>query len=131
MTAEKTPFWTSLFRSQFASIVATTSDFLVTIVFTELLQIWYVISNACGAFTGAIVSFWLGRNWAFKRQSKNWIGQAFRYALVSLASMGLNTYGVYFLTETFDIQYIVSKTIVAIIVGICFNFFLFRYFVFR
>lgn len=129
--SKKTLLVKSFFRSQFASILATAADFLITIFFTEVLKIWYVVSTACGAFTGAVISFILGRNWVFNRKDERWIIQAVRYILTAFSSMGLNTAGVYFLTDYFGIQYVISKIIVATLVGVFFNFFMFRYFVFK
>jgi putative flippase GtrA len=128
---EKTPFYTSFFRSQFASIVATTADFLVTIFFTEIFKIWYVLSTAFGNLTGAIISFFLGRNWAFNRKNDKMEWQAIRYTITSLMSMGLNTGGVYLLTENMELSYVISKVIMAIFIGVSFNFLMFRYFVFK
>jgi putative flippase GtrA len=129
--SEKTPFWKSFYRSQFASIVATAADFIITIFLTQVCGVWYVLSNYCGALTGAIISFLLGRNWAFNRTGKKWEWQAIRYGITSFLSININTYGVWLLTENLDIHYTISKTIVAILVGICFNFPMFRYFVFK
>jgi len=128
---EKTPFYTSFFRSQFASIIATAADFIVTVFFTEIFKIWYVLSTAFGNLTGAIISFFLGRNWAFNRKADNMQWQAVRYTITALMSMGLNTGGVYLLTENFDIAYVISKVIMAVLIGVSFNFLMFRYFVFR
>lgn len=128
---EKTSFFTSFYRSQFASIVATAADFLVTAFFTEVFKIWYVLSTAFGNLTGAVISFYLGRNWAFNQKEEKYYWQALRYAITSLTSMGLNTGGVYLLTESFGISYMISKAIVAILIGVSFNFLMFRYFVFR
>ncbi|MFT4761987.1 MAG: putative flippase GtrA [Paraglaciecola sp.] len=128
---EKTSFFTSFYRSQFASIIATAADFLVTIFFTEIFKIWYVLSTALGNLTGAVISFFLGRNWAFNQKEGALHWQAVRYTITSLVSMGLNTGGVYLLTENFDISYVISKAIVAILIGVSFNFLMFRYFVFK
>jgi putative flippase GtrA len=118
-------------RTQVVAATATTTDFLMTIGLKELAGLWYVASNATGAFCGAVVSFLLLRNWAFKRNADKWHGQAVRYVLASGLSLLLNTGGVWFLTETFDIQYVVSKTIVAIAMGLTINYLLFKHFVFR
>jgi putative flippase GtrA len=78
-----------------------------------------------------VVSFLLLRHWAFQKNQTKWHGQAFRYVLASGTSLLLNTAGVWFLTEAFDIQYVVSKTIVAVIMGLTDNYLMFRHFVFR
>lgn len=129
--SEKTPFWKSFYRSQFASIVATAADFIITIFLTQVSGVWYVISNYCGALTGAIISFLFGRNWAFNRTGKKWEWQALRYGITSFMSVNLNTYGVWLLTENLDLHYTISKIIIAILIGVCFNFPMFRYFVFK
>jgi len=127
----KTSFFTSFYRSQFASIVATAADFLVTIIFTEIITLFYAFSSAIGNLVGAIISFLLGRNWAFNSKEDKVEWQAIRYGITSFMSMGINTVGVYWVTENFEISYIISKIIVAILVGMTFNFLMFRYFVFK
>ena len=125
-----TAFLTFL-RSQMASIVATTVDFLLVIFLTAFWQLWYVISNMIGASTGALTSFLLGRYWVFESFERKIEHQAFRYLLVAFGSLLLNTAGVYLLTEYLGIHYAYSKVVVALCIGIGFNFVLHKYFVFR
>jgi len=127
----KVPFMESFYKSQASSFMATGIDMAVMIFCTEILGIYYVTSTAIGAFCGAMVSFFLGRNWAFRRKDGGLTGQAIRYLITSGLSLVLNTAGVWFITEFLGCQYIVSKVIVSIIVGIFFNFFMFRYFVYK
>ena len=131
MSSEKTPLLLSWLRNHVASVSATAVDFLVTIFLTEIAGIWYVVSNTIGATAGGTVSFVMGRLWVFNQRSSKWQHQAFRYLIAVLLSIGLNTLGVWFFTETFHIQYIVAKIIVAVIIGVTVNFFMFRYFVFK
>jgi putative flippase GtrA len=130
-TNDKVPFMESFFKSQASSFVATMVDFAVLITLTELISVYYVYSTAIGAACGAVVSFFLGRNWAFRKKDGKLTHQASRYILTSVASLLLNTYGVFLLTETLGLQYIVSKLIISFLVGVLFNFFMFRYFVYR
>ncbi len=130
-TVEKTGPESSWLRSQGVAITATSTDFLVTIFLKEVAGVWYVASNALGAFCGAVVSFLLLRNWAFKRHDEHWHGQAVRYIIASGMSLLLNTGGVWLLTELLDIQYIVSKMIVAVLMGLTVNYWMFKYFVFK
>jgi putative flippase GtrA len=122
---------TSWLRSQAVALSATGTDFLVTIGLKELAGLWYVASNATGALCGATVSFLLLRNWAFQRHDQQWHGQAGRYLIASGISLLLNTGGVWFFTETFGIQYVVSKTGMAILMGLTVNYLMFKHFVFR
>lgn len=129
--SKKTPFLLSWFRSHVVSVTATAVDFLVTIFLAEIVGLWYVLSNAAGATAGGAVSFTLCRLWVFNRRTAQWHHQAFRYVLAICLSLTLNTLGVWFLTETFHISYIISKIITAAAVGISVNFLVFRYFVFK
>jgi putative flippase GtrA len=121
----------SWFRSQAVAITATSVDFLVTISLKEFAGLLLAVSNGTGAFCGALTSFLLLRHWAFKRHDQRWHGQAVRYALASGLSILLNTGGVVLLAKVFGIQYVVAKTLVAILMGLTVNYLMFKYFVFR
>jgi putative flippase GtrA len=125
------PLWVSLGRSQIASLTATVADFCTLILLVEFGQIWYVAATVIGAFAGAVVNFILGRHWSFEADHEGVRGQAIRYALVSSASLVLNSLGVYLLTEYAGLHYTISKGISALLVGILVNFPLHRRFVFR
>jgi putative flippase GtrA len=127
----KTPFGVSWFRSNFAAVSATGFDFLITVFLAQTMGLWYVVANVGGALTGGFVSFMLCRSWVFNRQEARWEGQAVRYVVASLLSMLLNTLAVWYLTENWGFVFVTSKVIAAIIIGMTFNFFMFRYFVFR
>ena len=118
-------------RSQVAAFISTCIDYLTVITLTELAGLWYIYSNVVGAVLGAITNFTLGRHWTFKAQQGAIEGQAFKYALVSLGSVCLNTFGLYALKEWGNVNYIVAKVVVGIIIAVCFNYVLQKYFVFR
>ena len=127
----KVPFFTSFYRSQMTSIIATAIDFAIFIFLKDLCAVYYVAASAIGACCGAIVSFFLGRNWAFRRKDGRMSMQAVKYVMTSVTSLLLNTYGIYALTEFFEISPLYSKIIISILVGAFFNFFMYRYFVYR
>ncbi len=127
----KVPFFTSFYRSQMTSICATAIDFAVFVFLKDLCAVYYVSASAIGAFCGAVVSFFLGRNWVFRRRDGRLSMQAIKYIMTSATSLMLNTYGIYALTEFLHISPLYSKIIISILVGACFNFFMYRYFVYR
>ena len=127
----KVPFFRSYFRSQASSAVATAIDFGSYGALYYLLSVHYAVSSATGNILGAVVSFYLGRHWAFQRQEGKLTYQAFRYAITSFSSAVINTSGVVLLTEQFGIESTLSKAIVAFFVGATFNFLMFRYFVYK
>lgn len=119
------------FSAQIAAFIGTAVDFITVILLTELLGIWYVTSNAIGAAFGAITNFLLGRYWVFSSTEKKIYNQAFRYFLVAMGSLILNTLGVYLLTEYTSLHYIVSKIIVAVLIAFTYNFILQKNFVYK
>ena len=135
----------SLFKlfawAQGAAFAGTAVDFIVTIFFTEVFHIWYVVSTALGSLTGAITNFLLGRYYVFQSTERNISHQAYRYAIVSLGSLILNTAGVWLLTEFIhntlrhgeghDQDYIVAKVIVAVLVAVFYNFILQKNYVYK
>ncbi len=125
------PLLVSLRRSQVASLTATFVDFGSMVFLTEVGNVWYVAATATGAFIGAVVNFLLGRHWTFTADHEALRGQVFRYAAVSAASLALNTGGVYALTDYLHLHYALSRAIVAMSVGLLFNFPLHRRFVFN
>lgn len=129
--ATRVPFVTSFVRSQMSSAAATALDFTVFVFLTEILNIYYVTAAAISAFAGAIISFFLGRNWAFRRKDGHLTYQALKYIITSSSSLVLNTYGIFALTEYAGIPYIYSKVAISLLVGVFFNFFMFRYFVYK
>jgi len=122
----------TLLRLQFTSIIATFTDFLITVVFTEIIGLYYVLSTMSGAVSGGIVNFLLNRKYVFKISGSDKLAnQILRYILIWLGSIGLNTVGVFLVTEYLNVTYIFSKILVSFIVGISFNQFLQKQFVFK
>jgi putative flippase GtrA len=121
----------SFWRSQATSLISSAADFGVYGFLFYLLVVNYVVASAIGNISGAILSFYLGRNWSFKSQDGNVSTQAIKYGITSMASAGINSAGIYLLTENTILHPTYSKVIIALLVGITFNFFMFRYFVFK
>jgi len=125
------PFFTSFLRSQASSAISTIFDFGSFGFLYYIFSVHYAVASASGNIFGAIISFYLGRNWAFKRQDGKISHQAVKYAITSFSSAFINTSGMVFLTVHFGIEPAWSKAIVALLVGATFNFLMFRYFVYK
>ena len=123
--------WVSFSRYQLVAVLATGIDFLTLILLTEFAGLWYLFSAVTGAVFGAITAFLLGRYWVFESVESRTHHQAFRYAIVAVGSVVLNSYGVYFFTDIIGLQYIFSKAITAIVVSVGYNYLLSKNFVFK
>jgi putative flippase GtrA len=120
-------FW----KAQVSSLLSTLADFLFTLFFAEALGIWYLASSFMGMITGGCVNFLIGRNWVFKAEKNESFVQAKRYIVVWAGSLSLNTLGIYLFTDVFRVYYLVSKLLITVWVGVFFNFYLQRSFVFK
>ena len=117
-------------RHRAGALVATAVDFAIMIGSVELLHLDPVLSTAAGALCGALASFLLGRTWIFHRTDAGASGQMLRYAMVSGASLGLNSLGEYVLVVRLGVAYILARVIVALVVGNLWNYPLHKFFVF-
>lgn len=134
-------FLKSLLSAQFASIV----DFVLTIVLSSFLGVYYVVATTLGAVCGGVVNCMVNYKWVFPCSDVKKRHVAMKYALVWLASIALNAGGTYLLTENLAQSaavkeamgswlphlYIISKVVVAVIVALCWNYQMYRYFVYR
>jgi len=117
-------------KVQIGSILGSAADFLITIACTELGLSWYLVSNLLGNCAGGCIQFSLSKRWIF-RESKTGIPvQVFKYVLFFLGNLLLSGLGVYALTQFLHINYIVSKLICSVSLGLSYNYYMQKYFVF-
>ncbi len=130
MAATKQNIYT-LLKFNTSAIAATAVDYTLFLFLLEVVQIWYLMASFVGLVTGGVTAFLLERTWAFKRKDGKISSQAKRYIMVWALSIFLNTAGLYLIVRFWDMEYIVAKVTVSIIVGIGFNFFMHKHFVFK
>ena len=118
-------------RHHISSILATIVDYGLMIACVELARLDPVPATALGALAGAVTNFTLGRLFTFRGASQSAVaGQSWRYALVSGASLALNTGGEHLFHDLLGLQYLVARVIVSVIVSNAWNYPLQRFFVF-
>jgi len=117
-------------KFQISSFIATIVDFGITIFLKEGCGLWYLFSTSAGSILGGVTNFVLGRTWVFKAGGLPPVSQALRYILVWGGSILLNIGGVYLLTSIANFNYLLSKVITSFFIGIFFNYFLQKKFVF-
>jgi putative flippase GtrA len=58
-------------KANIASLVASLSDFLTTVLLVQWCSANVVMAAAAGTVTGGIINFLIGRHWVFKRGKQN------------------------------------------------------------
>jgi putative flippase GtrA len=117
-------------RHNIVSVVATAVDFATMIGLVEMLRFSPVMGTVVGAAAGGITSFALGRRYTFRSQTDPVSGQALRYGLVSVASLGLNALGEHLILFLLASHYVLGRILVATIVNNAWNYPMHRGYVF-
>ena len=118
-------------RAQASAVIATLVDFGSLAIFVEFLHGYYALGVVCGAFMGAITNFTINRYWSFEAAHRSVPVQMSKYFIVFIGSVLLNVVGVWALTEGLNLHYLGSKAVVALLVGLGYNYPLHRFFVFK
>jgi putative flippase GtrA len=118
-------------KAQASSLIATATDFALTIFLVEVVHVLAIVAAGMGTFTGGVVNFLLGRNWVFKAGNQSIPKQAFRYILVWVGNFLLNIAGMTILVNIVDANYIFSKIFVSLLVGVFYNYLLQGKYVFK
>jgi putative flippase GtrA len=117
-------------RVQVASILGSAADYAATILLTEIFRCPYLISNFLGNILGGTVQFNLCRHWVFKNVDGKMPVQATRFILAFAGNLVLSAAGVYLMTRFLGFNYIISKTITSILLGVTYNYFVQKKYVF-
>ena len=117
-------------KAQAASILGSLADFFIAILLVEIFHCWYITGNLIGNICGAMAQFILCRNWAFNADKTKTAEQVIKFILVWIGNLLLSAAGVYFFTHYLHINYIVSKIITSVLLGMSYNYFLQKRFVF-
>lgn len=117
-------------KAQVSSLIASAVDFLITALIVNFFGLWYVIASILGTVSGGLMNFSINRDWVFQAGAQNIKPQLFNYILVWFGNLILVTTGVYFLTHFFNLNYLFSKIATSIVVGISYNYFMQKQFIF-
>ena len=132
-------------RAQSSSLLASFTDFIVTITLANIFNIFYVYSTFIGSICGGATNCIVNYRWTFKSMDVKKRYVAIRYLLVWGGSIILNASGTYLMTELlkkipwvmgfsdllFKNVFLVSKIVVSLLVGFIWNYNMHRFFVFK
>ena len=119
-------------KAQLSALVATVIDFGMTVILAELVGVWYVWATAIGAISGGVMNCSVNFLWVFDNTDelrKRYM--VLRYFFVWIGSIALNIVGTYILTEWSGQYFVLMKIVVAVCVGVLWNYQLQRRFVYK
>ncbi len=124
-------------KAECTASAASVVDFGLAFLLSDILLIWYAISNAIGVVVGGITNCCLNYRYVFDHGDRKKKSIAWRYFLVWAFSWAFNTFGTFGLTELVrqyfheNLHYFIPKCIVAFLVAVFFNYPAQHHFVFK
>jgi putative flippase GtrA len=114
----------SFIRLQLASVLGSILDFSSTWIWVNWFHAGYIEATVAGNILGGLCLFILCRSWVFKKNNSEIPFQAAKFILVFAGSILLSAAGVYLLTHDFGVQYMISKVICSVLLGVSYNYIL-------
>jgi putative flippase GtrA len=118
------------FKAQSAFVLGSSADYFLTIILREIVQVPYIESSLAGNIVGGTFQFILCRNWAFTADRGKTTNQVLKFMIVFAGNLILSAAGLWTLTFFFQMNYLLAKTIVSVILGSTYNYLLQKKFVF-
>ncbi|SDG58245.1 Putative flippase GtrA (transmembrane translocase of bactoprenol-linked glucose) [Pedobacter terrae] len=117
-------------KAQASSLIASATDFGITIIAVNFFGLWYLAASIIGTISGGVVNFYVNRKWVFQSQSRDITWQVFRYILVWAGNLIIVTAGVFTLTHFFNLNYVLAKVLSSVVTGISYNYIMQKQFIF-
>lgn len=105
-------------------------DFGLLFVLTEYAGLHYILSATCSFIAGLLVNYYISTAWVFESSIKSKQIEFTLFALIGVVGLGLNDLLIWIFTEKFQIYYMLSKLITAVLVYL-WNFLGRKYLVFN
>ena len=118
-------------KAQASSLAATIVDFFTAILLTQVIGVWYIAANIAGNVAGGLTNFFVNRQWVFAKEKDAVSLQAVKYILVWGGNMVLNAGCVWLLVNYKILDYVWAKIMVAIVIGVTYNYMIQKRFVFK
>lgn len=126
-------------EAQASSLLCTFVDFLVTALLVSYAGWWYVIATSVGAIFGGTTNAIINYHWTFKGSEQQKRTILYRYFLVWIGSLVLNTAGTTLVANILSHDgtakalgtVMQAKTVVAVMVAVFWNFTMQKRFVYK
>lgn len=118
-------------KAQISAFVGGAFDFGIYSFCYKVLEIAAPFSNAISGSLGAVINFTINRYWSFNSTETPLGKQLWKFVLVVMGSIVLKSSGIFVLVDLYELNYLVGKLIVEIIVSLGFNFTLQKHWVFK
>jgi putative flippase GtrA len=117
-------------RSTATSLFTTVLDFATLRGLVEWFGVNYILATWLGTVVGSLSNFTINRLWAFDARHRPQGGQFLRFLVTQAGSSLWQTVGVWILTERVGLPYLASKLVISVLVYLCWNYPMNRWFVF-
>ncbi|SIS60546.1 Putative flippase GtrA (transmembrane translocase of bactoprenol-linked glucose) [Filimonas lacunae] len=118
-------------KAQLTSLSASLIDNATAIVLQAACKVPKLYAGMAGVVIGGIFHFSVSRRWVFNASDKSRKDQIIKYIMVWSGNFFLNTAGIAILLRLTHLDFKIIKVLVSIVVGITYNYFLQKRFVFK
>lgn len=88
-------------------------------LFTDIFNIYYLLSATMAFMVAFLVSFLMQKYWTFQERGREQIlGQISMFFTVGLLNVGLNAIGMYVLVDVFSVMYLLAQVIMGGLIAI-------------
>jgi len=122
---------TTFMKAQGSAIFATGCDYFMRLMLDKVIGTSYVWATFLGAVFGGIVNCCINYRWVFSGNDNRKRDVAWRYLVIWLGSVILNTAGTAFFKEVVGIKAYYAMLLTSALVAIGWNYTMQRWFVFR
>ncbi len=122
--------YTKLMKFILVGGTSAATSVVVLYALTHYAHVWYLLSSVISFFFAFFVSFFLQKFWTFQERSfSNIDKQLFRYSVIILCNLMLNTAALYLFVEFYHMHYVVAQLVagglISVVSYVCYQRYIF------
>lgn len=111
--------------------IATATDLGLLFIFTDIFNIWYLVSATIAFIIAFFVSFTLQKFWTFRENSREKIIQQLSlYLITGLINLAVNATGMYILVDVLNLWYMLAQIIMGGLIAFG-SFLIYKFIIFK